>query len=389
MSKGTILYVGGFELPDKNAAAHRVISNGKLFQKVGYDMLFLDVSKTNRKGLFNKGTFFGFETWSIAYPENKREWMKYLTDITHIQDLIELNNDIKIIIAYNFPSIALYKLIAYSKQKGIKLIGDCTEWYTTKGNSFVFNIIKMMDTNLRMRVFQKKMDGLIVISRYLEKYYTGKVNVLRLPPLVDINDMKWLAHETNQINDKIRCVYSGTIGVNKDDIDQIIDLLYEMNMLKTVKFEIVGVSKSEYVIAYPRQTEIINETENIIFHGRKSHVESLNILKQADFSIIFRRSNLTTNAGFSTKFVECTTCGIPVITTDTSDIREYLVHAYNGILIDENFSANTQKCIQEVVENKKDILRRLKENAEECRDTFHFEKYFDETVCFLNKSRDF
>ena len=23
MSKGTILYVGGFELPDKNAAAHR------------------------------------------------------------------------------------------------------------------------------------------------------------------------------------------------------------------------------------------------------------------------------------------------------------------------------------------------------------------------------
>ena len=25
--KGTVLYVGGFELPDKNAAAHRVVNN--------------------------------------------------------------------------------------------------------------------------------------------------------------------------------------------------------------------------------------------------------------------------------------------------------------------------------------------------------------------------
>ena len=30
MEKGTILYIGGFELPDKNAAAHRVLSNGKI-----------------------------------------------------------------------------------------------------------------------------------------------------------------------------------------------------------------------------------------------------------------------------------------------------------------------------------------------------------------------
>ena len=30
MSPGTVLYVGNFELPDRNAAANRVISNGKI-----------------------------------------------------------------------------------------------------------------------------------------------------------------------------------------------------------------------------------------------------------------------------------------------------------------------------------------------------------------------
>ena len=48
MSKGTILYVGGFELPDKNAAAHRVLSNGKAIRELGYDVVFVDIDKTLR-----------------------------------------------------------------------------------------------------------------------------------------------------------------------------------------------------------------------------------------------------------------------------------------------------------------------------------------------------
>ena len=36
MSKGTIIYYGGFTLPDKSAAANRVVSNGKIFLTVGF-----------------------------------------------------------------------------------------------------------------------------------------------------------------------------------------------------------------------------------------------------------------------------------------------------------------------------------------------------------------
>ena len=42
---GTILYVGGFELPDWNAAAHRVVANAMIFRAIGYRVLLLGVTR--------------------------------------------------------------------------------------------------------------------------------------------------------------------------------------------------------------------------------------------------------------------------------------------------------------------------------------------------------
>jgi len=36
-----IIYYGPFQLPDKNAAAHRVINNAKLLRELGYETVFL------------------------------------------------------------------------------------------------------------------------------------------------------------------------------------------------------------------------------------------------------------------------------------------------------------------------------------------------------------
>ena len=42
-TKKAILYIGGFELPDKNAAAQRVVANGKLFTELGYSVYYIGV----------------------------------------------------------------------------------------------------------------------------------------------------------------------------------------------------------------------------------------------------------------------------------------------------------------------------------------------------------
>ena len=74
MSK-TIIYIGGFELPDKNAAAHRVINNGKAFRELGYNVIFIDASKERNYSnniLRTRQDFFGFETYSVQYPNGAK-----------------------------------------------------------------------------------------------------------------------------------------------------------------------------------------------------------------------------------------------------------------------------------------------------------------------------
>ena len=40
--KKTVLYIGGFQLPDKNAAALRVLGNAKILTELGYRVVFLN-----------------------------------------------------------------------------------------------------------------------------------------------------------------------------------------------------------------------------------------------------------------------------------------------------------------------------------------------------------
>ena len=50
MNKEYILYIGGFELPDKNAAAHRVLSNAKALRDSGKNVILVGINKDLPKG---------------------------------------------------------------------------------------------------------------------------------------------------------------------------------------------------------------------------------------------------------------------------------------------------------------------------------------------------
>lgn len=45
-----------------------------------------------------------------------------------------------------------------------------------------------------MKVLNRLCDGIIVISSYLEKFYK-KNNIIKISPLVDLNNKKWLLGE--------------------------------------------------------------------------------------------------------------------------------------------------------------------------------------------------
>lgn len=367
MSKGTILYVGGFELPDKNAAAHRVLSNGKIFRELGYKVVFIDVDKTlpyDSDILSTKKDVQGFECWSIPYPNSKIEWFKYLTKIDFMNVMTKKYSDINVVVAYNYPALALRNLNKYCLNKNIKIIGDCTEWYSTKGTSIVFKIIKGLDSFYRMRIVQKKLDGIIVISKYLEEYYNGFINVVRIPPLVDRDEEKWKSNNKylqvkEKRSDVLKLVYSGNPGRNKDRINYLIETLYNDNGPGKYLLRIIGISKEQYLQDYPDHFKIIDSLgEKLNFLGKVTHNQSLEYLKESDFSIFIRDDNRLTKAGFPTKFVESISCGVPVITTLTSDLKDYLIEGENGFIIrNPKLSINELKSILEI---DKDAVEHMK-----------------------------
>ncbi len=390
MEKGTVIYLGAFELPDKNAAAHRVLNNGKIFRELGYKVVFIDIDKSlkySSKTKIYKKIVQGFEYWSLPYPASNLDWLKYLTSIDFALRAIKQYSDVKVIIAYNYQAIALYKLKSYCKKNDMKIYADCTEWYSTKGSNISFKIIKGLDSLFRMRYVQKRLDGLLVISKYLENFYSACKNVINIPPLVDLDEEKWNTRK-KCLDRKIRFVYSGRPGLNKDKIEAFIDILYELQEYSNYIFNIIGMSKVQYLCYHPDDLDKLTILgDRVKFWGRISHIESLRILQNSDFSICIRENSRLSNAGFPTKFVESISCGVPIITTRTSNLDEFMIDGENGYFISLTDREIDVKILKMVMNKSFDEINIMKNHCRNFR-KFDFREYIDCLDDFLNKSID-
>ena len=85
----TVLYVGGIELPDKNAAAHRVLAVGKLLRDQGCRVVFLGISHTDTRPVLGTRTEVeGFTCYAVPYPKTLAQWPEYLADIRPVRQVI-------------------------------------------------------------------------------------------------------------------------------------------------------------------------------------------------------------------------------------------------------------------------------------------------------------
>lgn len=383
----TIIYIGGFELPDKNAAAHRVLSNGKILRDLGYNVVFIGIDKSleaNSNISDTKSNIQGFDTWAIPYPKSVMDWPKYLSDIEHFQRIFELYGDVCLVVAYNYQAAALNRLKKYCWKHGCKIIADCTEWYSTKGSGLLFKMIKGTDSFFRMRIIQKQLDGLIVISDYLEEYYNRCCPTIKIPPLVDKGESKWENESVDNNQPCLKFIFSGTLGRNKDNVDRIIESFYDLRDKEVFNLEILGIDKQEYIDKYPHHIDIVERlNEKAFFRGRKSHFESIKTLKSADFCIFIRENNISTKAGFPTKFVESITCGVPVITSNSSDLLDYLEDSINGFILDIENKMDTTSTLKSIIDMDRDRILDMKRNIN--NDEFNYKNYVAKTEVFFEK----
>ena len=335
MNAKKILYLGGFELPDKNAAAQRVMANAKLLREMGFEVSFIGISKDIENA---PSSVDSFASSPVPYPTNIKEWIHQICTFKDTDSIINSKPDY--VVLYNFPAVASLRILRACHKHCIKVIHDLTEWESCNGWT-PEDIVRRLDINLRMRYCTKKMDGVIAISRYLYDYYKGYTNTIQVPPTVDLQDAKFGRTRTlDSLDGKLKLVYAGSPGVvaSKDRLDLIIK---EVNALPQVQLDIVGLTEQQYGEVFGNSVEV---GKNVVFHGRVSHPEAIRFVCDADFQMLIRQNTLKNKAGFPTKFVESFSCCTPLIATVTSNICDYLQDGVNGFIVnEENPLANVIK----------------------------------------------
>ncbi|WIY82994.1 glycosyltransferase [Propionimicrobium sp. PCR01-08-3] len=335
MEAETILYVGAFKLPDCNAAAHRVINNAKALRELGYKVVLVQTlrNSSSKDETTRMAEHFGFECWEVATAATPVGAAASLLGISGIAKVFRNYTNVRHVVLYNFPSIAMLRMRRYCHKVGATCVADVTEWYGTRNKSIVYKIVKGFDTAVRMRFAHKCIDGLLVVSSYLENYYHGK-NVLRVPPLVDIRDEKWNRKRSRNAGVKT-LVYAGSPSAEKERLDAIVAAVSDLSEDYPIRLNIIGIDEDEFRTIYGEK-ESNYDPAVISFWGKVSHAEALDAVKSANFSLVIRDSNRVTEAGFPTKCVESITCGTAVIATAHPDISPLLSRGRNGVVVNQD-----------------------------------------------------
>ena len=369
MKTGTILYVGNFELPDQGASANRVVSNGKLLESIGYRVVFLGVGKQK--------PIEGIQTldakrhmYEEAYPRGSKDWLIHMCSTRHIRQLVSQYKDTCMIILYNVPFPLLWATKRLYKKTNIKVVYDCTEWTGVTEGSLLKRLVKWVDEYFIRKYIHKVADGLIVISRRMEEQYKECKRLIRIPPLVDIKDSIW--HQNIQKSEeRFEFCFAGMLDGNKESLDKIVEAFCKREDTSSF-LRIIGVDKEDFIMRYPNLKLIVEDKkEQILFMGRLSHRETIGYVQNCDCYIFIRQSDRRNNAGFPTKFTESFTCGIPIIATDISDLKQYVKTEEQGIILSSISIELIQKAMMQVQKSYRTGLK--KKNT--LNEMFHYETY--------------
>lgn len=376
MSKGTILYVGNFELPDKSAAANRVMNNRKLFSELGYRVAMLGIVHEQFDGV--RVSSYDKDIYEEAYPTSTAAWAKHMGSVRKIAAVAEKYSDVKMVLLYNVPFLLLKNCKAYFGKRNIKVCYDCTEWTPVTDGSFAKRFIKKWDCKLIRNRLGKEADGLIVVSKMMRRAYQDQNNLLYLPPLVDIADAIW--HPNHPYTPQtFEFCFAGMLDGDKDSLDKIVEGFSKMKRDQAI-LRIIGVTRDAFLAYYPAMSKVIAKLgDSVVFMGPKSHAETISYVLGCSCYIFVRKPDTRNNAGFPTKFAEAFSCGRPIIATEISDIGEYMRMCDRGILL-RSLEAEEIATAMETIKNNSSGY-----GMGELSSCFHFQRYVSETRDWLEQ----
>lgn len=327
-----VLIVGGMRFQNVNACTHRMTEIAELFKPYCDQVFLLGVGDGEESGLYN-----GFEYNTIVYPKTTAQWFSFTFSSKKYLSFIKSHPNIKcIVVNGSIPSFPTIKIANYCKRHRIAFVFDIGEWYTSEYKLFK-KIVKDIDTFIKMHWICKKYCNYIVASSFLANHcgYNNKKNILVLPTIVNV---KLAVKAKKQNSNSVTLSFVGTIEKNnlKENLSPLISAIESFNGSHKLKFylNIVGCDGEN--------------TNWITYHGKKIYSECVNYVAQSDFTVIPRSKTRKNQSGFPTKLSESFLYDVPVISTDTSDIKKYVIDGQTGFLVPSNTQEAFVGCFEKI-----------------------------------------
>ena len=299
------------------------------------------------------------------------------------------HNCVKSIVVYGGSYCLVHSLYRIAKRYNIKIFVDQTDYFTPhqyiKDRDYWSSVYYFLD-NMRIEHLDNKLTGQICISSFFfEKMKEEGGNPFFLPPLIDCSTPLSVAE-----SDIITFFYAGFPGLfeRKDIISNLIFALkdfYDTHPRYPFSFCLAGVS-CEQVLSYLKVEAFDFEKYRIHIMGKVSHSVMTELMHKSDYGVLFRNKSLYSVAGFSTKFCEYLSAGLPVICNEVGGADEFIIDQKNGFKLPALSDAHLSSLLEHLsVLNNEDYLSMQTEAFKTAVNTFHINSYTNTFTEWFNK----
>ncbi len=280
-------------------------------------------------------------------------------------------------------------------EEGVPAIVDETDWFDARLENGFANYLFERSRSARVERVDCHADGVLAISPFFEAHFRelavrqgGSPQVLFLPPLNPAGQETLAKAYPGRIQGaKTRFFYAGSLGGRKDLLVPFIRAVERVaGHLNTEPFlDVYGVSEEEAA----RVLGCLPDASLVCFHGRQPHDKVITALRAADFGVLLRYPERYARAGFSTKFAECMSNGVPMLCNRVGGADSILDNGVDGIVIPDTDDGSIDSGLRRTCNMGEVDLGRMKASAlRKARFLFDIDRYLEPLGDFMDRVVD-
>lgn len=218
---------------------------------------------------------------------------------------------------------------------GAKCIQDRSEFPFVYGKK---TLLRRIYASIYTTTIYRLLDGIIVISTYLERYFAHRVRrgarILRIPIMVSLPAVESRFGSDSCRDGQRRITYMGDF-FHPGEVPSVIRAFSQVaDEYPGYNLQIIGDTTREEIRSQLRKLVVeLHLTERVEFTGTVGRNNLARYLYMTDVFVLPRASGTFSSAGFPTKLGEYLITGRPVVVTSTGDIPLYLQDRVSAYLV--------------------------------------------------------